>query len=188
MNSDAAATSPNVTAPLSSPRCRPGCEPTDFSTNIADIRRTAYGAIPHVRGKGNKGRRIPIEPPLINILEAYLTTRRARFPTSTRRRSPRKGLPGGRRTHHCSWEQRASASSAAPCNIALSVPSREPESTANVYAEPSCSGLRHIFATELAQSDVSVYALMSLLGHESMSTSQRYVTAAGVEGTVRLTV
>jgi integrase/recombinase XerC len=42
-------------------------------------------------------------------------------------------------------------------------------------------GLRHTFATELANSEVSVYALMNLLGHESMSTSQRYVTAAGSE-------
>jgi integrase/recombinase XerC len=42
-------------------------------------------------------------------------------------------------------------------------------------------GLRHTFATELANADVSVYALMSLLGHESMVTSQRYVTAAGAE-------
>jgi site-specific recombinase XerD len=42
-------------------------------------------------------------------------------------------------------------------------------------------GLRHTFATELANSDVSVYALMKLLGHESMVTSQRYVTAAGTE-------
>lgn len=29
--------------------------------------------------------------------------------------------------------------------------------------------------------DVSVYTLMKLLGHESMTTSQRYVTAAGTE-------
>jgi integrase/recombinase XerC len=42
-------------------------------------------------------------------------------------------------------------------------------------------GLRHTFATELANSDVSVYTLMKLLGHESMVTSQRYVTAAGTE-------
>jgi hypothetical protein len=41
--------------------------------------------------------------------------------------------------------------------------------------------LRHTFATELANSDVSVYTLMKLLGHESMVTSQRYVTAAGDE-------
>jgi hypothetical protein len=37
------------------------------------------------------------------------------------------------------------------------------------------------FATELANSQVSVYTLMKLLGHESMVTSQRYVTAAGTE-------
>jgi integrase len=42
-------------------------------------------------------------------------------------------------------------------------------------------GLRHTYATELASSDVSVYTLMKLLGHESMTTSQRYVTAAGTE-------
>jgi integrase len=42
-------------------------------------------------------------------------------------------------------------------------------------------GLRHTYATELADSDVSVYTLMKLLGHESMTTSQRYVTAAGTE-------
>jgi integrase/recombinase XerC len=42
-------------------------------------------------------------------------------------------------------------------------------------------GLRHTFATELANSDVSVYTLMKLLCHESMLTAQRYVTAAGTE-------
>jgi integrase/recombinase XerC len=42
-------------------------------------------------------------------------------------------------------------------------------------------GLRHTFATEPANADVSVYTLMKLLGHESMVTSQRYVTAAGTE-------
>jgi integrase len=42
-------------------------------------------------------------------------------------------------------------------------------------------GLRHTYATELAGADVSVYTLMNLLGHESMTTSQRYVTAAGPE-------
>ena len=42
-------------------------------------------------------------------------------------------------------------------------------------------GFRHTYATELANAEVSVYTLMKLLGHESMSTSQRYVTAAGAE-------
>ena len=48
-------------------------------------------------------------------------------------------------------------------------------------AGPLVHGLRHTFATELANADVSVYTLMKLLGHESMVTSQRYVTAAGTE-------
>ena len=42
-------------------------------------------------------------------------------------------------------------------------------------------GLRHTYATELANSDVSVYTLMKLLGHESMATSQRYVAGAARE-------
>jgi integrase len=42
-------------------------------------------------------------------------------------------------------------------------------------------GLRHTYATELANADVSVYTLMKLLGHESMTTSQRYVSGASTE-------
>src|SRR6202158_6259421 len=45
-------------------------------------------------------------------------------------------------------------------------------------------GLRHTYATELANADVSVYTLMKLLGHESMTTSQRYVSGAGAENRV----
>ena len=42
-------------------------------------------------------------------------------------------------------------------------------------------GLRHTYATELANAEVSVYSLMRLLGHESMATSQRYITAAALD-------
>ena len=42
-------------------------------------------------------------------------------------------------------------------------------------------GLRHTYATELANSNVSVYTLMKLLGHQSMATSQRYVAGAARE-------
>jgi len=42
-------------------------------------------------------------------------------------------------------------------------------------------GLRHTYATELANASVSVYTLMKFLGHESMVTSQRYVVGAGIE-------
>jgi integrase len=42
-------------------------------------------------------------------------------------------------------------------------------------------GLRHTYATELANSEVSVYTLMKMLGHESMATSQRHVAGAARE-------
>jgi integrase/recombinase XerC len=50
-----------------------------------------------------------------------------------------------------------------------------------IILQHKAHGLRHTLATELANADVSVYTLMKLLGHESMVTSQRYVSAAGTE-------
>jgi len=51
----------------------------------------------------------------------------------------------------------------------------------SVRSTDTGQGLRHSFAPELANAEVSIYTLMKLLGHESMVTSQRYVTAAGTE-------
>ena len=47
----------------------------------------------------------------------------------------------------------------------------------------SLTSIRHQQSTPFTSfnADVSVYTLMKLLGHESMVTSQRYVTAAGTE-------
>jgi integrase/recombinase XerC len=59
--------------------------------NVGDLRRTDGGAVIHVRGKGGKDRRIPIEPALVQVLERYLDTRAARFPATAKRRSS----PGG---------------------------------------------------------------------------------------------
>ena len=67
------------------------------------------------------------------------------------------------------------------CSRALNGLSNALGLTPNPFLAPLVHGLRHTYATELAGSDVSVYTLMKLLGHESMTTSQRYVTAAGTE-------
>ena len=40
--------------------------------DVGDIRPTDEGGVVHVHGKGNKDRRIPVEQPLIQELEAYL--------------------------------------------------------------------------------------------------------------------
>lgn len=58
--------------------------------NIGDVRRAdPENAVIHVRGKGGKDRRIPIESALVELLEEYLDTRATRFPTAVRRRSSR---------------------------------------------------------------------------------------------------
>ena len=59
--------------------------------NVGDLRRTDDGAVIHVRGKGGKDRRMPIEPAPVQVIERYLDTRAARFPAAANRRSS----PGG---------------------------------------------------------------------------------------------
>ena len=151
--------------------------------NIGDIRIVGDGAVLHVRGKGKKDRRVPVEAPLIAAIEAYLISRRIRFPRGVQRHSS----PGG-------------GLSAWPSDAPLFVDTRHGEritrSTiqyrvlrlfrrAGVNSERErgalVHGLRHTFATDLANAKISVYELKTLLGHESISTSQRYVDGAGQE-------
>jgi integrase len=53
--------------------------------NVGNIRVTDDGAVIHVRGKGGKDRRIPLEQKLIDVLLSYLDSRATRFPGSTKR-------------------------------------------------------------------------------------------------------
>lgn len=151
------------------------------SANVGDIRRTDDGGVLHVRGKGNKDRRIPFGTELLELLDDYLRPRRTRFP-QTRRRSQDTdplshfsptaplflGADGDRITRGTLQYRILRAFKKAGIN-------GERSSGALVH------GLRHTFATELANANVSVYTLMKLLGHESMVTSQRYVDGAGTE-------
>jgi site-specific recombinase XerD len=152
-----------------------------ITANIGDIRRTQDGGVLHVRGKGNKDRRIPVGTELLDVLEDYLQTRTARFPQKRRQASSGDalstfsptaplflGADGERITRGTLQYRILRAFKKAGIN-------GERASGALVH------GLRHTFATELPNANVSVYALMKLLGHESMATSQRYVDGAGTE-------
>ncbi|KKE98590.1 recombinase [Mycobacterium sp. SWH-M1] len=152
-----------------------------LNANVGDIRRTDDGGVLHVRGKGNKDRRIPVARDLINLIDDYLQTRSIRFPQVRRREfgnaaqqrfSPNAplfvGADGERITRGTLQYRLLRAFKKAGIN-------GERASGALVH------GLRHTFATELANANVSVYTLMKLLGHESMVTSQRYVDGAGTE-------
>ena len=150
--------------------------------NVGDLRRTDDGAVIHVGGKGGKDRRIPIEPALVDVLERYLDSRATRFPAAAKRRSS----PGGGLTP---WPTGAplfvSSDGERITRGTLQYRMLRAFRRAGIDADRArgalVHGLRHTFATELANADVSVYTLMKLLGHESMVTSQRYVTAAGTE-------
>lgn len=148
--------------------------------NIGDIRTLDdRSAMIHVRGKGGKERSIPIEEQLLSVIEAYLATRTTRIPDSRTKspgglakwpaRSPLFVDVEGKRMTTGMLQYRVKRA------FRLAGPDAQPVEGALVH------GFRHTYATELANADVSVYTLMKLLGHESMNTSQRYVSAAGAE-------
>ena len=109
--------------------------------NVGDLRRTDDGAVIHVRGKGGKDRRIPIEPALVDVIEDYLDTRAARFPARPSGAPPPAGdWPPGRRRRRCSWAPTVSASPAAPCNTGCCGRFAAPASTPTAPAAHSCTG------------------------------------------------
>ena len=63
-----------------------------IGANVGDIRITDDGGVIHVRGKGNKDRRIPVEQSLLGVLERYLDSRAARFPARTGSRPASTGM------------------------------------------------------------------------------------------------
>jgi integrase/recombinase XerC len=117
------------------------------------------------------------------VIETYLDSRAIRFPGATKRKAEvagstlsrwpaRSALFVGRDGERIT---RGTLQSRIKRAFKRAGPDAQPVHGALVH------GLRHTYATELAGSDASVYTLMKLLGHESMATSQRYVTAAGNE-------
>jgi integrase/recombinase XerC len=129
-------------------------------TNIGDLRRTDGGAVLQVRGKGDKDRRIPVEAVPVDVLQHYLDSRKIRFPNITRRSSPTGGLAGwpadaplfvggdGQRITRGALQYRVLRAS------------RQAGIDGTHAKGALLHGLRHTFATELANADeVSVYTL-----------------------------
>jgi site-specific recombinase XerD len=149
--------------------------------DVGDIRTsTGDGAVIYVRGKGGKDRTVPIEADLLAVIENYLDSRAAHFPNATRS-SARQGLSRWASNvplfvgHDGERISRGTIQSRVRRAFRRAGPDAQPIRGALVH------GLRHTYATELANSNVSVYTLMKLLGHESMATSQRYVAGAARE-------
>jgi site-specific recombinase XerD len=147
--------------------------------NIGDVRPIEDGAVVHVRGKGEKDRRIPIEAPMVMVLTMYLDSRAARVPATIKKRSPHRGLAAWPPSAPQFVGASADRISRGTLQYRVLRVFRRASIDSDRARGALVHGLRHTFATELANAQVDVYTLMNLLGHESMVTSQRYVTAAG---------
>jgi len=153
-----------------------------INSKIGDIRRSDDGGVLHVRGKGNKDRRIPFGRELLDVLDQYFQSRITRFPQARKRAlDPNDPM----RFFSPTAPLFVGADGAQITRGTLQYRILRAFKKAGIDGERASGalvhGLRHTFATELANANVSVYSLMKLLGHESMVTSQRYVDGAGAD-------
>jgi len=109
-----------------------------------------------VRGKGGKDRIVPLGRPAAAALRAYLELR----PLLVRPRSPAEAVFLGNRGGRLSDRQ-----------VRYLV---EERSRVHAHARISPHGLRHGFATHLLDSGCDLRTIQSMLGHASLSTTQRY--------------
>ncbi|MCH9681645.1 MAG: tyrosine recombinase XerC [Deltaproteobacteria bacterium] len=109
-----------------------------------------------VRGKGGKDRLVPVGRSAAQALRAYLDSREQ----LVRPRSPLEAVFLGNRGGRLSDRQ-----------VRYLV---ERRSVAQAQARISPHGLRHSFATHLLESGCDLRAIQSMLGHASLSTTQRY--------------
>lgn len=137
-----------------------------LSLNLGSIDGRAGERRINVVGKGRKERAVPIEEPLHDLLDAYLATRRHRFPGV--KLTPRAPLFVDRRGDRL---KRGGA------HYLVEQSYRAAGLTNRVPAGAMVHALRHTYATRLAEDGASATEIQALLGHESLNTSQGYIDA-----------
>jgi integrase/recombinase XerD len=119
-----------------------------------------------VMGKGRKERTIPIEEPLQELIDAYMGTRKERFPDV--KLTPKSPLLVDRRGDRL---KRGGA------HYLVEKSYQAAGLTNRVPAGAMVHALRHTYATRLAEDGASAIEIQALLGHESLNTSQGYIDA-----------
>ena len=119
-----------------------------------------------VRGKGRKERYVPLGDAAVQALRAYLPQREAKLAAAgkhsealllnTRLRGPKDGSPGRLTTRSVGRIVKQIA-------LANGLPSETHPHT-----------LRHAFGTHMLEEGADLRAIQELLGHERLSTTQRY--------------
>jgi len=119
------------------------------------------GAEAHVFGKGGRRRSVPMGPPAVRALQAWLARRALPFSGAQAQRLHAQALfvgqRGARITAQVVWQRMRQRSQQA----GLSTP-----------VHPHM--LRHSFASHLLQSSQDLRAVQELLGHASITTTQAY--------------
>jgi integrase/recombinase XerC len=115
-------------------------------------------ALVRVSGKGRKERIIPVGTKALDALQYYLAALKVQFPTA---RASSQALllnsRGGRLTARS--VDRILKAELIACGL---------------WQPLSPHGLRHTFATHLLNAGADLRAIQEMLGHESLSTTQRY--------------
>ncbi len=124
----------------------------------------------HVVGKGGNSRSVPIEDTLDDVINRYLTTRRARLPS--RRLGSRSALFVDLRGEPL---QRGGLQYLVEMALRAAGVGDRRSPGALVHA------LRHTYATRLADDGATASEIMALLGHASLTTSQAYIDATAAE-------
>lgn len=122
-----------------------------LSLNIADLPREGFL---RVMGKGQKERQVPILAIVESVLRKYLE----KYPSSLLPESPLFVGERGKRLNQGIAQK------------AL----RDVRSSLNLPETATPHALRHSFATHLLQNGLNLREIQELLGHASLSTTQRY--------------
>ncbi|WP_137725856.1 tyrosine-type recombinase/integrase [Prescottella subtropica] len=162
-----------------------GCRLSELVVmNLGDLRDTdTTGAVKAitVHGKGNKQRVLTAEPALVEVLTAYLQSRLDRFPGAGKVRFSPTDSPWQRLRARDPLFVGADGDRITGPTIQYRVERAYRRAGVNGQRAKGAlvHQLRHTFATSLADANVNIYTLMRLLGHESMTTTQRYTQGAG---------
>ena len=120
-----------------------------------------------VRGKGNKVRPVPIDPALDQVLDLYLRERAARFPREELDH-PSTPLFVDVRGRRLTVDQIRYLVEKLYVRAGI---------RAQVPAGALVHALRHTFATSALETGADVVELQELLGHASLETTRRYLSA-----------
>ncbi|HET9077846.1 MAG TPA: tyrosine-type recombinase/integrase [Acidimicrobiales bacterium] len=120
-----------------------------------------------VRGKGGKMRPVPIDPALDQVLDVYLKERAARFPKD---RMDHPGTP-------LFVDVRGRRMTVDQIRYLVEKLYVRAGIRASVPAGALVHALRHTFATSALEAGADVVELQELLGHASLETTRRYLSA-----------